>query len=343
MEPALERVYLHETDSSCEPIERYAIGGPLRPGLDVEKASFLALDNRRVAVIVGYSLELASKVGDQVFAYISASFRLFYTTAAPMDPSQQRVFLSTRAIADSWPYWQDYLGTTLARMSLPPLRLPATPPTHVAEMALRAFDLELQVAASRLAKTWGGDDLAGVKGSLPHDEVMVFDALWPVITRLNEAKAESNVARTAALKAGSPETIAAAHRAAEEVTHWQTRLDQIWRITDPRVLGRLIERLTTPAGNPIVSVQLVEIRDPASATRLRAARDRAAYERAVASVASLARNHLSTGRIEAVGPAGSREFSAWVNTPDRLAVDLDGEIWNAVPLDDETVLVSKML
>lgn len=343
MEAALERVTLHESDSTCEAIERFAVFGPLVPGIDVEEVSYQTVDARHAAIVVGFSLELVPMAGDEALAFVSASFRLFYGMPGVLDPAAQRAFASSRAVTDSWPYWLEFLASALARMGLSPLRLPATPPERLTEIALEAFDVELQVAASRSAKTWGGEDLSTVRASLPRDEVMVFDTLWPVIARLNDAKIKANSARRAAHETGSQVAIATAHKAGEAVTHWQSRLDAIWRTANPRVLGRLVERLTTPVGSPIASVQVVEVRDAGAVSRLRAARDRAAYERAVASVAAVARGRIGSGRIEAVGPAGSPAFRAWVTTPDRLAVDVNGEVWNAVPLDDEIVLASKML
>lgn len=340
---SLERVTLHESESACEPIERFAAFGPLVPGLDVEEVSFQALDGHDCAVVVGYFLELVPKGSEEALAYVCASFRLFYAMPAALDAPGQRRFAATRAVRDAWPYWLDFLGAALARMGLPPVRLPATAPAGLAKLALEAFDVELQVAASRSTKVWGGGDLASARASSPRDEGMVIDTIRPLIAELNDAKVRANAARRSAIETGSHDAAARAQEATEAVARLQSRLDAIWSSANPRVLGRLVERLTTPPERPIASVELIEVRDAAAVARLRAARDRGAYERAVASVAAVARDRLGTGRVEGVGPAGSPEFRAWVTCSDRLAVDLDGEVWNAVPLDDQRVLVSKMV
>lgn len=177
----------------------------------------------------------------------------------------------------------------------------------------------------------------------PQGEGAAYGALGPVLAQLQGAQLRADEARRVAQSTGTLAATATAREATAAVMTLRSTLDVIWRGADPRALGQLIEGLVAPVEGPICRIQLVELRDGGAVSRLRAASSRAAYERAIASIAAVARGRLDAARTEAVGPAGSLAFRDWVTTPDRLAVDVDGEVWNAMPLDEETVLAAKML
>jgi len=102
-------------------------------------ASGLAAElKRRTKVTIDKSNTLRGIVGFRLIARakqknkpkplvdISATYLAEYQLAQGFTPSEAecRAFLSSNVILNCWPYWREYVQTTVARMNLPPITLP---------------------------------------------------------------------------------------------------------------------------------------------------------------------------------------------------------------------------
>lgn len=96
-------------------------------------------------LLVSFQMIAKPEQTTQVPVRVDASFEADYALAKGFAPTEQHVkaFKSGNAIFNVWPYFREYLQTTLVRMALPPLtapflRLQPAPPKKQKAPALSA-------------------------------------------------------------------------------------------------------------------------------------------------------------------------------------------------------------
>ena len=76
---------------------------------------------------VAFGLEVADADGEQEFqAEIRGTFELLYRIPADEDFSSEELaaFAQINAVFNAWPYWREFVQTSLARMDMPVLTVP---------------------------------------------------------------------------------------------------------------------------------------------------------------------------------------------------------------------------
>ena len=143
MSARLDHIWLMSADMACD--NREALTAPLAVELDLDDLAFDDLGEGRVAIRVGFDLNLSSSTQRQPEAYVSATFRLVYTMRPPTTLVGRRRFACERALPNAWPAWRAWLNGVLASMGLPPDPVPAGLPDKLLKDGGSAFDLTLEV------------------------------------------------------------------------------------------------------------------------------------------------------------------------------------------------------
>ena len=77
-------------------------------------------------VLTKYSAEARRSPNSAAVIAVEATFELLYQIPAELKPTKAeiRAFAHTNAMLNSFPYWREYVQSSVARMGLPPLVLP---------------------------------------------------------------------------------------------------------------------------------------------------------------------------------------------------------------------------
>lgn len=103
-----------------------------RPSLQVQtgppSARGIVVEPNRLRVVVKYRLR-ATRGGPRSRTPaigIRATFELFYLLPSELAPTPTEIsaFCKTNVLLNSWPYWREFVQSTISRMNLPPLTIP---------------------------------------------------------------------------------------------------------------------------------------------------------------------------------------------------------------------------
>lgn len=130
----LESVRLLQAEAEYSPLRGRGVPAPggVHRGLYVSAKAFpqarLEAGEKRLRVSVRYLLHARRGPGrqSQVALRIRVLFELWYALPEGLRPAPEeiRAFSRTNAMLNSWPYWREFVQSTVARMNLPPLTLP---------------------------------------------------------------------------------------------------------------------------------------------------------------------------------------------------------------------------
>jgi hypothetical protein len=84
-------------------------------------------DDARFLISVRFQLQIRETTGEEELqAEISAAFDLSYRlpTEDPFSAEEIEGFGQLHAVFNAWPYWREFVQTSLSRMALPSLTLP---------------------------------------------------------------------------------------------------------------------------------------------------------------------------------------------------------------------------
>ena len=84
-------------------------------------------DRESLEVEVAFVLDVSNADGEQEFqAEIRGTFELLYRIPADKDFSSEELaaFAQVNAVFNAWPYWREFVQTSLARMEMPVLTMP---------------------------------------------------------------------------------------------------------------------------------------------------------------------------------------------------------------------------
>lgn len=135
MSPNLLTVALRGHYADCENVDGWMPTAELALALDVESCELRLLSEQRVAVDLAYAISLVRPSDDALVCEISATFRLIYGLAAPVEVAELRPLLGARPAQDGWSSFRAWLAATMAWMGLVPVQLPAVAPPELCAIA----------------------------------------------------------------------------------------------------------------------------------------------------------------------------------------------------------------
>jgi len=100
-------------------------GGALQISVDLSARGKLA-HPRKLNVGIRFSLTGRKDSEKSKQLLIGAKFELIYTVPPGIEPSEGEIdaFANTNALLNVWPFWREFVHSSINRMGLPPLTLP---------------------------------------------------------------------------------------------------------------------------------------------------------------------------------------------------------------------------
>jgi len=125
-----QRVNLEDVrlvNSTCKQAPE-AVGGQKKI-MDVETTAkcFVGEDKKHLIVFAKFKFKGSNEdKPEDTIVSINAEFLLFYslTSAEGIGKRGFNEFAKVNGVFNAWPYWREYVQSTIARMELPPLTLP---------------------------------------------------------------------------------------------------------------------------------------------------------------------------------------------------------------------------